>query len=95
MCGQMSLTVCKRFHVAARSWGRAGHVAVLRPLACGSGSFVFETFRLPDFWRALGPLILMSRVAGGFRQRARDPRVRFGVLEGIACGHKTTTTRAL
>ena len=39
MCGQMSLTFCKRIRVVAKSWAQTGHVAVLglRSLRAGEG----------------------------------------------------------
>ena len=88
MCGLMSLTFCNRVCVMARSRDRAGHVAVLcGPGVVGSRLSVLDSstpFRLSDSWRASAPL--GSGEAGGGRRRSGGgtPRIRSGVLEGIA-----------
>ena len=70
--------------VVGLSWPRGRFV---RP-RCGRESSVCldssTPFRLSDSWRALAPL--GSGEAGGDRQRGGggSPRVRSGVLEGIA-----------
>ena len=87
MCGLMSLTFCKRVCVMARSWDRAGHVAVLRgPGLVGSQLSILDSstpFRLSDPWRALAPLVSRGPVATG-DGGGGDHRLRSGVLEGIA-----------
>ena len=59
MCGQMSLTFCKRIRVMARSWARTGHVAVLGPRSLGEGEGPW------DLSRPLFDLLASSRPSSG------------------------------
>ena len=59
MCGQMSLTFCKRIRVMARSWARTGHVAVLGLRSLGEGEGPW------DLSRPLFDLLASGRPSSG------------------------------